>query len=132
MGEITGDRSVRRHKHPLPHWARQTFKTEAIGEKAAFEEPVLARKAALAAMPESDPNHQVRLPLVGGPMDGGAFRVPTMLMRRGPAAPTFEIPIPADAAPLYLPQSVHRPAARAVYRLDKAHRLLRFERVVTL
>lgn len=122
MGE-----SVRRHGHPLPHWKRETFKTEVIGEKAAFEQAEADRKAAVDNMPVTDVNHQTRLPLIGGPMSGDTFRVPTMMLRRGPAAPTFEIPIPhAVSAGLYLPEGTVRPVLRAVYRLDKQDRSLRY------
>lgn len=127
--------SVRRHKHPLPHWAREFFgKPEVIGEKAAFEQAEADRKAATDNMPVTDVNHQMQLPLMDGPLAGNVFRVPTMLMRRGPAAPTFEIPIPhAVTAGLYLPQDTVRAVDRAVYKLDKQARALRFTgRVVKL
>lgn len=133
MGDTGRDRSVRIYQHRKPHWARQWVETEVIGEKAAFEQAELDRQAALRDMPVTDVHHQTRLPLIGGPLDGGTFRVPTMLMRRGPAQPEFEIPIPhAQTAALYLPEATVRAVHRAVYRLDKQARALRFERLVNL
>lgn len=123
-----------RFKHPLPHWARQWIVPEVIGEKAAFEQAEMDNAAAVRDMPVTDVNHQIRLPVVDGPMAGETFRVPTMMLRRGPVAPTFEIPIPhAVTAGLYLPESTVRAVERAVYKLDKQTRCLRFTgRVVKL
>lgn len=126
------DPSVRMFKR-LPYWARQTFKTEVIGEKAAFEEAEHERKQRIENMPVTDVNHQTYLPLAGGPLDGGGFRVPTMLLRRGGPNLTFPIPIPTPPSPILVPRDVHVPRARAVYRLDRtAPPTLRFVRTETI
>lgn len=126
------DRSVRWHRR-LPYWARQTFKTEAIGEEAAYQEAEHERQQRIANMPVTDVNHQTYLPLVGGPLDGGGFRVPTMLLRLGGSKPqTFPIPV-ADESKVIVPEGVHKPRLRAIYRLDhQAPPTLRFERLERL
>lgn len=115
------ERSVRWHKR-LPYWNRPTFTTEVIGEKAAYEEADHERRQRLENMSPRDVNHQTVLPLMGGPMDGGTFRVPTWMLRGGDGAgkpPEIPIVIPGQDETIVLPNGVHRPRRRAVYRLDR-------------
>lgn len=126
------ERSVRMNRR-LPYWSRPTFTTEVIGEHDAFVEGEKERRERIENMPVTDVNHQTYLPLSGGPLDGGGFRVPTMMLRRGDAAPEFPIPIPAEPSKVIVPAHVHVPRARAVYRLDKtAPPTLRFVRTESL
>jgi len=116
-----------------PYWSRQTFQTEVIGEKSAYEEAEHERIQRIQNMPPTDVNHQTRLPLMGGPMDGGGFRVPTWMLRGGGKAPEIPILVPAQASSVVLPEGVHRPRQRAVYQLDcTAPPTLRFKRLETL
>ena len=132
MTPFEHERSVRYYQR-RPSWSRETFKTEVIGEEAAFQDAEREREQRLANMPVTDVNHQTFLPLIGGPLDGGVFRVPTMMLRRGPASPTFPIPIPAKSSGLIVPDGVHVPRVRAVYKLDKtAPPTLRFERLESI
>jgi len=125
------ERSVRYYKRG-PAWSRPTFATEVIGEHDAFVEGEKERREKLENMPVTDVNHQTYLPLSGGPLDGGGFRVPTMMLRRGDASPEFPVPIPAEPSKVIVPAGAHVPRARAVYRLDKnAPPTLRFVRTET-
>jgi hypothetical protein len=116
----------------LPYWRRPTFHTEAVGERAAYEEAEIERRRRLENMSPEDVNHQQRLPLLGGPLDGGTFRVPTAMLRRGSGGAGVEIPIrvPDDGGPkVLLPDGRPARGKWAVYRLDRRERLLRFVRV---
>ena len=103
-----------------------------IGEKAAFEEAEHERAQRIANMPPTDVNHQTVLPLMGGPLDGGAFRVPTWMLRGGGKAPEIPVLVPAATSAIILPEGAHRPRQRAVYQLDRtAPPTLRFKRLET-
>ena len=125
------ERSVRWYKRK-PHWSRPTFTTEVVGEHDAFVEGERERQAKLDNMPVTDVNHQTYLPLVGGPLDGGAARVPTMMLRQGGAPVEMPLPVGPESS-LIVPESVHKPLTRAVYRLDRTApptlRFVRLERI---
>lgn len=122
--------SVRMYRRP-PYWRRPTFATEPIGERDAFAEAEAERRRRLENMSPDDVNHQQRLPLIGGPLDGNTFRVPTAMLRRGSGGADARIPVklPDDGPQVLLPDG--RPARNrwAVYRLDRRDRALRFERI---
>ena len=69
---------------------------------------------------------------MGGPLDGGAARVPTMMLRQGGAPVEMPLPVGPESS-LIVPESVHKPLTRAVYRLDRTApptlRFVRLERI---
>lgn len=133
MGLFEHERSVRYYQR-RPSWSRPTFKTEVIGEHDAFVEGEKERRERIENMPVTDVNHQTYLPLSGGPLDGGGFRVPTMMLRKGGTTPiTFPIPIPAEPSKVIVPAGTHIPRPRAIYQLDlAAPPTLRFVRTESL
>jgi hypothetical protein len=115
----------------IPYWQRQAFQSETIGVDAAYQEGERERELRIANIPATDVRHQTYLPLVGGPLDGGGFRVPTLMLRgRGGSGPvTIPIPVGPDSK-VVVPTGVHKPRQRAIYRLDRTSPpTLRFERV---
>lgn len=105
-------------RRPLP-----TFRQETIGQEDAFAEGERERRERL----RSNRPDVLLVPLVGGPLDGGRFRVPRdLLASAGPDAHAeheFPVRLPAMSDRIIIPGE--RPRS-AIYRLDRSMNVLQF------
>ncbi len=101
------------------------YNPEAIGFDAAFDEG----ERQLREQYEAKLAGLVSIPVIGGPLDGNRFRIPTEMLQGELKAP-FEVPFEIGEATALVVGEKHKRVA--VYRLDPSSAAMKFKEITRL